>query len=104
MMFETNKKVQSFVNLMFEFSMMSTINKPTRVTKDTATTAIDNITNWILNSDFKSAIVRRTCVTTSQLNLLMSLNNTLILRMIWKNVYTKEILMKTHLIVLNSHF
>ena len=56
--FETNKKVQSFVNLMFEFSMMPTINKPTRVTKHTAT-AIDNIiTNCIINSDFKSAIVK----------------------------------------------
>ena len=56
--FETNKKVQSFVNLMFEFSMIPTINKPTRVTKHTAT-AMDNvITNCSLNSDFKSAIVK----------------------------------------------
>ena len=56
--FETRKKVQSFVNLMFEFSMIPTINKPTRVTKHTAT-AIDNIiTNCIINSDFKSAIVK----------------------------------------------
>ena len=43
---------------MFEFSMIPTINKPTRVTKHTAT-AIDNIiTNCIINSDFKSAIVK----------------------------------------------
>ena len=43
---------------MFEFSMVPTINKPTRVTKYTAT-AIDNIiTNCIINSDFKSAIVK----------------------------------------------
>ena len=43
---------------MFEFSMIPTINKPTRVTKHTAT-AIDNIiTNRIINSDFKSAIVK----------------------------------------------
>ena len=56
--FETSKKVQSFVNSMFEFSMMPTINKPTRATKHIAT-AIDNvITNCILNSDFKSAIVK----------------------------------------------
>ena len=33
---KTNKKVQSFVNLMFEFSMILTINKPTRVTEHTA--------------------------------------------------------------------
>ena len=56
--FETNKKFQSFVTLMFEFSMMPTINKPTIVTKHTAT-AIDNIiTNCIINSAFKSAIVK----------------------------------------------
>ena len=43
---------------MFGFSMIPTINKPTRVTKHTAT-AIDNIiTNCIINSDFKSAIVK----------------------------------------------
>ena len=43
---------------MFEFSMIPTINKPARVTKYTAT-AIDNIiTNCIINSDFKSAIVK----------------------------------------------
>ena len=43
---------------MFEFSMIPTINKPTRVTKHTAT-AIDNIiTDCILNSDFKSALVK----------------------------------------------
>ena len=52
------KKVQSFVNLMFEFSLIPRINKPTRVTKYTAT-ALDNIiTNFILNSDFKSAILK----------------------------------------------
>ena len=43
---------------MFEFSMIPTINKPTRVTKHTAT-AIDNIiTDCILNSNFKSALVK----------------------------------------------
>ena len=45
--FETNKNMQSFVNLMFELSMIPTINKPTRVTKHTAT-AIYNISNYIL--------------------------------------------------------
>ena len=37
---------------MFEVSLIPTINKPTRVTKHTATT------NYILNSNFKSTIVR----------------------------------------------
>ena len=56
--FETNKKVQNFVNLIFEFSMTPTINKPTRVTKHTATVIDHIITNCILNIDFKSAIVK----------------------------------------------
>ena len=44
---------------MFEFSVIPTINKPTRLTTHTAT-AIDNtITNCILNNDFKNAIVKR---------------------------------------------
>ena len=43
---------------MFEFSMIPTINKPTRVTKHTATTIDNIITNCIINSDFKSAIVK----------------------------------------------
>ena len=56
--YENNKKVQNFVNPMFEFSTIPTINKPTRVTSYTAT-AIDNIiTNSILDKDFKSAIIK----------------------------------------------
>ena len=43
---------------MFEFSMIPTINKPTRVTSYKAI-AIDNIiTNAILDKDFKSAIIK----------------------------------------------
>ena len=60
--FETNKNVQSFVNLMFEFSMIPTINKPTRVTKHTVTAIDKIITNCILNSDFKKAIVKTATV------------------------------------------
>ena len=47
--FETNKKDQSFVNLMFEFSMIPTINKPTGVTKHTAR-ALDNIRLQLVES------------------------------------------------------
>ena len=39
--FDKNKAVQSFVNLMFLFGMIVTINKPTSVTRHTAT-AIDH--------------------------------------------------------------
>ena len=56
--YANNKKVQNFVNLAFEFSMIPTINKLTRVTSCTAT-AIDNIiTNSILDKDFESAIIK----------------------------------------------
>ena len=54
--YENNKKVQSFVNLMFRCGMVPAINKPTRVTRYTAT-AIDHIfTNSIINTKIKSAI------------------------------------------------
>ena len=57
--FDKNKKVQSFVNLMFRFGMIPTINKPTRVTRHTAT-AIDHVfTNTIMgNIEIKTAIVK----------------------------------------------
>ena len=56
--FEQNKKVQNFVNLMFQFGLVPTINKPTRVTNKTIS-AIDHIiTNSIYNNDFKTAIIR----------------------------------------------
>ena len=42
---------------MFEFSMIPTINKQ-RVTKYTARTIDNIITNCIINSNFKSAIVK----------------------------------------------
>ena len=57
--FDKNKRVQSFVNLMFRFGMIPTINKPTRVTRHTAT-AIDHVfTNTIMgNIEIKAAIVK----------------------------------------------
>ena len=58
--FDKNKRVQSFVNLMFRFGMIPTINKPTpRVTRHTAT-AIDHVfTNTIMdNIEVKNAIVK----------------------------------------------
>ena len=56
--FEQNKKVQNFVNSMFQFGLVPTINKPTSVTNKTIS-AIDHIiTNSIFNNDFKTAIIR----------------------------------------------
>ena len=55
---ENNRKVQSFVNLMFHRGMVPTINKPTRVTRYTVT-AVDHIfTNSIINTEIKSAIIK----------------------------------------------
>ena len=56
--FDTSKKVQNFVNLMFRFVMIPTINKPTRVTRNTLS-AIDHIiTNSIMHTGFKSGIIK----------------------------------------------
>ena len=57
--FDKDKRVQSFVNLIFRFGMIPTINKPTRVTRHTAT-AIDHVfTNTIMgNIEIKTAIVK----------------------------------------------
>ena len=56
--YEQNKKVQSFINLMYRYSMITTINKPTRVGKNSAT-AIDHIiANCIVDCQFKTVILK----------------------------------------------
>ena len=57
--FVKNKRVQSFVNLMFRFGIIAKINKLTPVTRHTAT-AIDRVfTNTIIdNIEIKTAIVK----------------------------------------------
>ena len=56
--FEQNKKVQNFLDIMFGYSMMPVINKPTRVTKNTAT-AIDHIfINFFTTTKFKTGIIK----------------------------------------------
>ena len=52
--FQQKKKIQHFVNMMFQFGLVPTTNKPTRITKDTIS-AIDHITNSIINNEFKTA-------------------------------------------------
>ena len=50
--------VQNFVNLMFRHGLIPTINKTTRVTKNTAA-AIDHIiTHSVINAKFKTGIVK----------------------------------------------
>ena len=56
--FETNRKVQNFINFMFHYSMIRTVNKPTRVVKNSFS-AIDHvITNSLLYTRFKMGIIK----------------------------------------------
>ena len=55
---DTNRKVQRFLNIVYRNGMIPTINKPTRVTRKTAT-AIDHIlTNSFTDTVFKTAIFK----------------------------------------------
>ena len=56
--FENNKKVQNFINLMFPYGTILAINKPTRVTANTATAIVHIITNVIIDTDFKTGILK----------------------------------------------
>ena len=56
--YEQNKKVQSFFNLIYRYNMIPTINKPTRVGKDSATAIDHSIANCIVDCQFKTAIVK----------------------------------------------
>ena len=56
--YKQNKKIHSFFNLMYRYNIISTINKPTRVGKDSAT-AIDHIiANCIVHCQFKTVILK----------------------------------------------
>ena len=58
--FNESKTVQNFVNLMFRHGFIPTINKPTRVTRNTATAIDLIITNSVINAKFKTGILRLT--------------------------------------------
>ena len=56
--YEYNSQVKSFFDLIYQRNLIPTINKPTRVGKNSAT-AIDHIiTDYILTCDFKTAILK----------------------------------------------
>ena len=57
--FETNKKVQDFLNLMFRYNMIPLTNKPTWVSSHSEN-AIDHIITTTVtgHNDFKSAIFK----------------------------------------------
>ena len=50
--------VQNFVNLMFQHSLIPTINKPTRVPRNTATAFDHIIPNSVINAELKTRIVK----------------------------------------------
>ena len=56
--YETNKKVKNFVNLLFQHGLMPLINKPTRVTRRSATLIDLIITNQFDNCLFTSGIIK----------------------------------------------
>ena len=56
--FNESKMVQSFVNLMFRHGLIPTINKPTRVIRNTATAIDHTITNSVINAEFKTGIIK----------------------------------------------
>ena len=56
--FNESKMDQDFVDLMFRHDLIPTVNKPTRVTRNTIT-AIDHImTNSVINAEFKTGIIK----------------------------------------------
>ena len=56
--YNKNENVTKFLNLTFEYSFVPVINKPTRVTKNTAT-AIDHIiTNSLLHRTINTGIIK----------------------------------------------
>ena len=66
------KNVQNFVNLMFHFEMIPTINKPMRVTRQTAS-AIDHIIKSIMHTEFKSEIIKLSSPTIFQFSFVISM-------------------------------
>ena len=62
----TNRKVHNFLSLIYQNSMIPTINKPTRVTRKTAT-AIDHIlTISFVDTVFKTVIFKSDYLTISE--------------------------------------
>ena len=56
--YNKNEKVTKFLNLTFEYGFVPVINKPTRVTKNTATTIDHIITNSLLHKKINTGIFK----------------------------------------------
>ena len=71
--YESNKKVQQILSIMFQYDMIPTINKPTRVTRHTAT-AIDHIiTNTVISgTQHRSGIIKTDILDNFPISLLLT--------------------------------
>ena len=56
--FEQNKKVQNFLNIMFGHGILPVINKPTLVSKNTATALYHIFINSVTTTKFKTGIIK----------------------------------------------
>ena len=56
--YEDNRKVKSFLELMYQRNLMPTTSKPTRVGRKSATAIDYMITDYVLTCDFKIAILK----------------------------------------------
>ena len=55
---DTNRKVHNFLNLVYQNSMIPTINKPTRVTKKAETTTDHILANCFTETVFKDTLMQ----------------------------------------------
>ena len=53
-----NKKLQNYLNLIYQNSFIPTVNKLTRVTRKTATTIDHILTNLLVNTNFKTLVFK----------------------------------------------
>ena len=53
-----NKKLQYYLNLIYQNSFIPTVNKPTRVTRKTSTIIDHILTNLFVNTNFKTSIFK----------------------------------------------
>ena len=55
--YESNVKVNNFVNFAFQNSLIPLVNKPTRITRTNATAIDDILTNSFLNKEIETGII-----------------------------------------------
>ena len=58
--YESSRTVQHFLSSMFQYNIMPTINKPTRITRNTATTVDHIITNTVISGIQHRSVILNT--------------------------------------------